>query len=82
MMAIQRTPHNNAHDILRYWALAIPVWIMTLVWFIFISFMSINLMNTAPFDSFTCITGNVFSWCDMHFAACARLNQLIELHDK
>ncbi|CAO3675012.1 unnamed protein product [Umbelopsis ramanniana] len=40
----------------RYWALAIPVWIMTLVWFIFISFMSINLMNTAPFDSFTCIT--------------------------
>lgn len=40
----------------RYWALAVPVWIMTLVWFIFISFMSINLMNTAPFDSFTCIT--------------------------
>ncbi|KAI8575869.1 hypothetical protein K450DRAFT_259542 [Umbelopsis ramanniana AG] len=40
----------------RYWALAIPVWIMTLVWFVFISFMSINLMNTAPFDSFTCIT--------------------------
>jgi len=29
---------------------------MTLVWFVFISFMSINLMNTAPFDSFTCIT--------------------------
>ncbi|KAH8551498.1 PIG-P-domain-containing protein [Umbelopsis sp. PMI_123] len=40
----------------RYWALAIPIWIVTLVWFIFISFMSINLMNTAPFDSFTCIT--------------------------
>lgn len=40
----------------RYWALAIPIWLMTLVWFIFISFMSINLMNTAPFDSFHCIT--------------------------
>lgn len=42
-----------------YWALAIPIWLMTLVWFIFISFMSINLMNTAPFDSFHCITGQL-----------------------
>lgn len=42
----------------RYWALAIPVWLMTVVWFIFTSFMAINLMNTAPFDSYHCITGN------------------------
>ncbi|KAI8086416.1 PIG-P-domain-containing protein [Halteromyces radiatus] len=40
----------------RYWALAIPVWLMTLVWFIFISYMTINLMNTPPFDSYDCIT--------------------------
>ncbi|KAI9481493.1 MAG: PIG-P-domain-containing protein [Benjaminiella poitrasii] len=40
----------------RYWALAIPVWLMTFVWFIFFSFMAINLMNTAPFDSISCIT--------------------------
>ncbi|KAI7857385.1 PIG-P, partial [Circinella umbellata] len=40
----------------RYWALAIPVWLMTFVWFIFFSFMSINLMNTAPFDSYYCLT--------------------------
>ncbi|KAG0952669.1 hypothetical protein G6F57_003893 [Rhizopus arrhizus] len=40
----------------RYWALAIPVWLMTVVWFIFTSFMAINLMNTAPFDSYHCIT--------------------------
>ncbi|ORY90359.1 PIG-P-domain-containing protein [Syncephalastrum racemosum] len=40
----------------RYWALAIPIWLVTLVWFIFISFMSINLMNTAPLDSYKCIT--------------------------
>ncbi|KAI9250179.1 PIG-P-domain-containing protein [Phascolomyces articulosus] len=40
----------------RYWALAIPVWLMTLVWFVFFSFMSINLMNTAPFDSYYCLT--------------------------
>lgn len=41
----------------RYWALAIPTWLVTLVWFIFISFMSINLMSTAPLDSYMCITG-------------------------
>ncbi|KAI7899846.1 PIG-P-domain-containing protein [Cokeromyces recurvatus] len=41
----------------RYWALAIPIWLMTFVWFIFISFMTVNLMNTAPFDSLYCITG-------------------------
>ncbi|CAO3644630.1 unnamed protein product [Cunninghamella blakesleeana] len=41
----------------RYWALAIPIWLMTLVWFIFFSYMIINLMNTPPFDSFDCITG-------------------------
>ncbi|CAO3624548.1 unnamed protein product [Cunninghamella echinulata] len=40
----------------RYWALAIPIWLMTLVWFIFFSFMIINLMNTPPFDSYDCIT--------------------------
>ncbi|KAI8645176.1 PIG-P-domain-containing protein [Parasitella parasitica] len=42
----------------RYWALAIPIWLMTFVWFIFISFMTINLMNTAPFYYLYCITGN------------------------
>ncbi|ORZ13081.1 PIG-P-domain-containing protein [Absidia repens] len=42
----------------RYWALAIPVWIMTLVWFTFIYYMTINLKNTPPFDSYDCITGN------------------------
>ncbi|KAK4517799.1 uncharacterized protein ATC70_001144 [Mucor velutinosus] len=40
----------------RYWALAIPIWLMTFVWFIFISFMTINLMNTAPFNCLDCIT--------------------------
>ncbi|KAI9027610.1 PIG-P-domain-containing protein [Phycomyces nitens] len=40
----------------QYWALAIPIWIMTFVWFIFVSFMSYNLMNTAPLDSYACIT--------------------------
>ncbi|KAL9546342.1 hypothetical protein PS6_007719 [Mucor atramentarius] len=40
----------------RYWALAIPIWLMTFVWFIFISFMTINLMNTAPFNHLDCIT--------------------------
>ncbi|OAD01619.1 hypothetical protein MUCCIDRAFT_24305, partial [Mucor lusitanicus CBS 277.49] len=39
----------------RYWALAIPIWLMTFVWFIFISFMTINLMNTAPFNYLDCI---------------------------
>ncbi|KAI8370173.1 PIG-P-domain-containing protein [Choanephora cucurbitarum] len=42
----------------RYWALAIPIWLMTFVWFIFLSFMAINLMNTPSFDSIYCITGN------------------------
>lgn len=41
----------------RYWALAIPIWLMTVIWFIFFSFISINLMNTAPFNSYHCITG-------------------------
>ncbi|CAO3583126.1 unnamed protein product [Absidia cylindrospora] len=40
----------------RYWALAIPVWVMTLVWFTFIYYMTINLKNTPPFDSYDCIT--------------------------
>ncbi|KAG1122229.1 hypothetical protein G6F42_011676 [Rhizopus arrhizus] len=40
----------------RYWALAIPIWLMTFVWFIFISFMTINLMNTAPFNYLDCVT--------------------------
>ncbi|KAI9253187.1 PIG-P-domain-containing protein [Sporodiniella umbellata] len=40
----------------RYWALAVPVWLMTIVWFVFISNMTINLMNTTPFDSHYCVT--------------------------
>ncbi|KAI8087790.1 PIG-P-domain-containing protein [Gilbertella persicaria] len=40
----------------RYWALAIPIWLMTFVWFIFLSFMAVNLMNTPSFDSLYCIT--------------------------
>jgi hypothetical protein len=30
---------------------------MTLVWFTFIYYMTVNLMNTPPFDSYDCITG-------------------------
>lgn len=30
---------------------------MTIIWFIFFSYMSLNLLNTAPFDSYHCITG-------------------------
>lgn len=45
----------------RYWALAIPIWLMTFVWFVFISFMTINLMNTAPFNHLDCITGNAYT---------------------
>jgi hypothetical protein len=41
----------------RYWALAMPVWIMTFVWFVFISFMTINMMNTPSFDSYIALTG-------------------------
>jgi hypothetical protein len=41
----------------RYWALAMPVWIMTFVWFVFISFMTINMMNTPSFDSYMALTG-------------------------
>ncbi|KAL1920095.1 uncharacterized protein VTP21DRAFT_1241 [Calcarisporiella thermophila] len=40
----------------KYWALALPVWTFGLIIFVFVSFMSINLMNTAPFDSFNTIT--------------------------
>ncbi|ORX54099.1 PIG-P-domain-containing protein [Hesseltinella vesiculosa] len=40
----------------RYWAMAIPTWVMTFVWFIFFYFMTYNLMNTPPFDSLDCIT--------------------------
>lgn len=52
----------------RYWALAIPIWLMTFVWFIFISFMTINLMNTAPFNYLDCITGKRY------------MRRLVELH--
>jgi hypothetical protein len=51
---LEPTPSSS----FRYWALAIPVWIMTLVWFTFIYYMTVNLMNTPPFDSYDCITGN------------------------
>ncbi|KAI7866278.1 PIG-P-domain-containing protein [Spinellus fusiger] len=40
----------------QYWALIIPIWLMTFVWFIFVAFMSYNLMNTPPLDSYMCIT--------------------------
>lgn len=40
----------------RYWALAIPIWLMTIVWFIFFAFISVNVMNTEPFYSYHCIT--------------------------
>ncbi|CEP10069.1 hypothetical protein [Parasitella parasitica] len=67
----------------RYWALAIPIWLMTFVWFIFISFMTINLMNTAPLYHIDCIT-------DEHANIMKLDNQLVsdrpsdwipELHD-
>ncbi|KAI8989442.1 PIG-P-domain-containing protein, partial [Pilobolus umbonatus] len=68
----------------RYWALAIPTWIMTLVWFIFISFMAINLMNTAPFDSYDCITdehANIMCM-DRELVTTARsADWMPELHD-
>ncbi|GAA5808267.1 hypothetical protein MFLAVUS_001655 [Mucor flavus] len=40
----------------RYWALAVPIWLMTIIWFIFFSFMSLSLLNTPPFTSYHCIT--------------------------
>ncbi|KAF0496463.1 PIG-P-domain-containing protein [Gigaspora margarita] len=40
----------------RYWALALPVWSFVLVLFIFVAFISINFLNTAPLDSFNTIT--------------------------
>ncbi|RIB23789.1 hypothetical protein C2G38_2170310 [Gigaspora rosea] len=39
-----------------YWALALPVWSFVLVLFIFVAFISINFLNTAPLDSFNTIT--------------------------
>ncbi|CAG8453414.1 21860_t:CDS:2 [Cetraspora pellucida] len=42
----------------RYWALALPVWSFVLVIFIFVAFISINFLNTAPLDSFNTITGS------------------------
>ncbi|KAG9307795.1 hypothetical protein G9A89_023360 [Geosiphon pyriformis] len=40
----------------RYWALALPVWTFVLILFIYIAFISINFLNTAPLDSFNTIT--------------------------
>ncbi|CAG8489187.1 3404_t:CDS:2 [Paraglomus brasilianum] len=40
----------------RYWAIAWPVWTFVLIAFIYAAFFSINLMNTAPIDSFNTIT--------------------------
>ncbi|CAG8589437.1 5980_t:CDS:10 [Ambispora leptoticha] len=40
----------------RYWALALPVWTFVLILFIYIAFVSINFLNTAPLDSFNTVT--------------------------
>ncbi|POG65873.1 uncharacterized protein OCT59_011827 [Rhizophagus irregularis] len=40
----------------RYWALALPVWTFVLVLFIYAAFISINFLNTSPFDSYNTIT--------------------------
>ncbi|KAI8068479.1 PIG-P-domain-containing protein, partial [Gongronella butleri] len=40
----------------RYWALAIPTWLMVLVWFIFFYYVTYNMMNTPPFDTLEAIT--------------------------
>ncbi|KAI8367499.1 PIG-P-domain-containing protein [Radiomyces spectabilis] len=66
----------------RYWALAVPIWLMTVVWMIFFSFMAINLMNTAAFDSYACITDEHANVMQMQCPHAERPEDWMpELHD-
>ncbi|CAG8451288.1 7893_t:CDS:2 [Funneliformis caledonium] len=40
----------------RYWALALPVWSFVLSFFLYVVILSINFLNTAPYDSYHTIT--------------------------
>ncbi|ORY05650.1 PIG-P-domain-containing protein [Basidiobolus meristosporus CBS 931.73] len=47
---------NLANPHSRYWALAVPVWIFAVALYVFLVFISYNLLTTAPFDSFNTFT--------------------------